>query len=67
MSSLFEREGGAEAKPRSSDRQQAPIAQSVERLHGKEKVCGSIPHGGSVRTPAVEAGVLFVVLARWWR
>jgi hypothetical protein len=25
----------------------APIAQSVERLHGKEKVCGSIPHGGS--------------------
>src|SRR5829696_10364263 len=27
----------------------APIAQSAERLHGKEKVCGSIPHGGSVR------------------
>ena len=26
---------------------QAPIAQSAERLHGKEKVCGSIPHGGS--------------------
>ncbi len=26
----------------------APIAQSAERLHGKEKVCGSIPHGGSV-------------------
>ncbi len=25
----------------------APIAQSVERLHGKEKVCGSIPHWGS--------------------
>jgi hypothetical protein len=26
----------------------APIAQQAERLHGKEKVCGSIPHGGSV-------------------
>ena len=25
----------------------APIAQSVERLHGKEKVCSSILHGGS--------------------
>ncbi len=25
----------------------APIAQQAERLHGKEKVCGSIPHGGS--------------------
>ena len=27
----------------------APIAQSVERLHGKEKVNGSIPFGGSGR------------------
>jgi hypothetical protein len=26
----------------------APIAQSVERLHGKEKVYGSIPYWGSV-------------------
>lgn len=26
----------------------APIAQTVERLHGKEKVNGSIPFGGSV-------------------
>lgn len=26
---------------------QAPIAQSAERLHGKEKVNGSIPFGGS--------------------
>ena len=25
----------------------APIAQSVERLHGKEKVYGSIPYWGS--------------------
>ena len=25
----------------------APIAQSVERFHGKEKVNGSIPFGGS--------------------
>ncbi len=25
----------------------APIAQSAERLHGKEKVNGSIPFGGS--------------------
>ena len=36
----------------------APIAQSVERLHGKEKVYGSIPYWGSgvMRFPAVEAG-----------
>ena len=27
---------------------QAPLAQSVERFHGKEKVNGSIPLGGSV-------------------
>ncbi len=26
----------------------APIAQSAERLHGKEKVSGSIPLGGSL-------------------
>ena len=30
----------------------APIAQSVERLHGKEKVNGSIPFGGSARACA---------------
>src|SRR5882757_9246790 len=29
---------------------QAPLAQSVERFHGKEKVNGSIPLGGSVDT-----------------
>jgi hypothetical protein len=29
-------------------RGQAPLAQSVERFHGKEKVNGSIPLGGSV-------------------
>ena len=29
-------------------RVQAPLAQSVERFHGKEKVNGSIPLGGSV-------------------
>ena len=29
----------------------APIAQQAERLHGKEKVCGSIPHGGSGSSP----------------
>ncbi len=27
---------------------QAPLAQSVERFHGKEKVNGSIPLGGSM-------------------
>src|SRR3954470_10184784 len=30
-----------------SKRRQAPLAQSAERLHGKEKVNGSIPLGGS--------------------
>jgi hypothetical protein len=30
--------------------QAAPLAQSVERFHGKEKVNGSIPLGGSVDT-----------------
>ncbi len=29
----------------------APLAQSAERLHGKEKVNGSIPLGGSVLDP----------------
>ena len=29
----------------------APLAQSAERLHGKEKVNGSIPLGGSVGSP----------------
>ena len=33
---------------------EAPLAQSVERFHGKEKVNGSIPLGGSV--DAVQAG-----------
>jgi len=28
----------------------APLAQSVERFHGKEKVNGSIPLGGSKRS-----------------
>src|SRR5690606_2735519 len=36
---------------------QAPIAQSAERLHGKEKVNGSIPFGGSGRSP-IRAGEL---------
>ena len=34
---------------------QAPLAQSVERFHGKEKVNGSIPLGGSVDTWASAA------------
>ena len=29
------------------DEVQAPLAQSVERLHGKEEVFGSTPEGGS--------------------
>jgi hypothetical protein len=33
--------------PGAARRRRAPIAQQAERLHGKEKVCGSIPHGGS--------------------
>ena len=33
----------------------APLAQSVERFHGKEKVNGSIPLGGSMDTRAGEA------------
>jgi hypothetical protein len=32
---------------------QAPIAQSAERLHGKEKVNGSIPFGGSHTDKAI--------------
>src|SRR5450631_1648394 len=35
---------------RGTRRLDAPIAQTVERLHGKEKVNGSIPFGGSVRS-----------------
>lgn len=27
----------------------APVAQSVERNHGKVEVCGPIPHGGYVK------------------
>lgn len=43
--------GGAtgEALPSNGPlRGQAPLAQSAERFHGKEKVNGSIPLGGSV-------------------
>ncbi len=36
---------------------QAPIAQSAERLHGKEKVYGSIPYWGSAtKAPAPSVG-----------
>jgi hypothetical protein len=38
-------------------RPDAPIAQTVERLHGKEKVNGSIPFGGSVRSRSVDVSV----------
>ena len=34
----------------------AHVAQSVEHLHGKEKVIGSIPIVGSTRTPAAREG-----------
>lgn len=33
----------------------APIAQSAERLHGKEKVYGSIPYWGSDEEDPVQA------------
>ena len=33
---------------RGPEKTKAPLAQSVERFHGKEKVNGSIPLGGSV-------------------
>ncbi len=36
---------------------QAPLAQSVERFHGKEKVNGSIPLGGSVDRCTVRGAV----------
>ena len=39
----------------------APIAQSVERFHGKEKVNGSIPFGGSDGKTAGQSGVAQVV------
>ena len=39
----------------------APIAQSVERFHGKEKVNGSIPFGGSKGQAADQSGVAQVV------
>jgi len=39
----------------------APIAQSVERFHGKEKVNGSIPFGGSASRKARQSGVAQVV------
>ncbi|GEM_PF-6600791 len=35
----------------------APLAQSAERFHGKEKVDGSIPSGGSVIFPAFATSV----------
>ena len=37
----------------------APIAQMVERVLGKDEVCGSIPHRGSVDlgSPATAAGL----------
>jgi hypothetical protein len=35
------------ARPDWSPRVNAPLAQSAERFHGKEKVNGSIPLGGS--------------------
>ena len=34
---------GPPQKPRLDKLKQAPLAQSAERLHGKEKVYGSIP------------------------
>jgi hypothetical protein len=51
--------------------QEAPIAQSVEHLHGKEKVCGSNPHGGSDvrsrcnRAPTGSRGSRLVT-RDWW-
>ena len=42
---------GADGRNRQSETEgQAPLAQSAERFHGKEKVNGSIPLGGSVET-----------------
>lgn len=41
------RRGGVYASGAAGSRSRAPLAQSAERLHGKEKVCGSIPQGGS--------------------
>ncbi len=32
-----------DSKPEVNNSRQAPLAQSAERLHGKEKVYGSIP------------------------
>ena len=37
---------------------QAPLAQSAERFHGKEKVDGSIPSGGSGPAGACPRGWL---------
>ena len=37
----------------------AVVAQLVEHLHGKEKVCGSIPHNGSRKQPFIEGCFLF--------
>ncbi len=42
-------------------RGQAPLAQSVERFHGKEKVNGSIPLGGSVVAKLVVGGTRMAV------
>ena len=41
---------------------QAPLAQSVERFHGKEKVNGSIPLGGSVVTRRAKRRSVALVL-----
>lgn len=47
---------------------QAPIAQSAERLHGKEKVNGSIPFGGSSLTQGLtgySVGAFAVGFSMW--
>ena len=44
----------------------APLAQSVERFHGKEKVSGSIPLGGSkARLAARWTGFLWRDSSAW--
>ena len=41
----------------------APLAQSAERFHGKEKVDGSIPSGGSQDQTSPQGGVAQLVRA----
>ena len=49
--------------PRASDNL-APLAQSVERFHGKEEVFGSNPEGGSIAAePLGRGGVAQLVRA----